>query len=116
MRRINKKIFLIAALVLSLVVLSFASMGFASDAAGEGQLIEKNERANVSEQLQESKQLRLEEGEGPCSEDCEPQQKRLQENKELQEKKELMEQKQNRLNKEMNQGGRNQASVSHNVI
>lgn len=91
---------LIILLVVSIMVLSVASVAFGSDGIRVQEDIQLNEVRNLDEQEENQyncqKQLRQQEGDGVCSEDCEPLQKREQ-NHELKEEE-----------RKLKQGGRNQ--------
>lgn len=86
----KKKGFLVIALA-AILLLSFGSMALAGAETNELQELQEKNRQELqkNEQKNESKQLRIQECEDPCSVECEPEQKRLQENKNLNESKEI---------------------------
>lgn len=99
---LKRKRSLIILLVVSIMVLSFASVGLAYGSTAVQTNTQLNEARElfVQEKVQQNQQqqLRLQQCDGDCSEDCEPEQKRLQKNLHRQENKQIL------------QGGRNQGN------
>ncbi|RQD72788.1 MAG: hypothetical protein D5R97_10330, partial [Candidatus Syntrophonatronum acetioxidans] len=85
----------------ALLLITLSSMAFADTAGNEEELqVKEQQELQEREERREMKEERLQKGEYPCSPDCEPQQKRLQENKKLfEQREERKELKQERMEK-----------------